>query len=68
MKPLALAPMFASVIQRDLTLALRRRSDALTTFFFFVIVVSSCPASHAGTRLEPAMCCDRLRERYEAGD
>ena len=43
MKPLALAPMFASVVRRDLTLALRRRSDALTTFFFFVIVVSLFP-------------------------
>jgi len=43
MTPLALAPMFASVVRRDLTLALRRRSDALTTFFFFVIVVSLFP-------------------------
>lgn len=43
MKPLALGPMFAAMVRRDLTLALRRRSDALTTFFFFVIVVSLFP-------------------------
>jgi len=52
MKPLALAPMFASVVRRDLTLALRRRSDALTTFFFFVIVVSLFPM---GISPEPSM-------------
>jgi heme exporter protein B len=43
MRALALAPILASVVRRDLTLALRRRSDALTTFFFFVIVVSLFP-------------------------
>lgn len=43
MTALGLAPVFAAVIRRDLTLALRRRSDALTTFFFFVIVVSLFP-------------------------
>jgi len=31
------------VIQRDLMLAMRRRSDVLTTLFFFVIVVSLFP-------------------------
>ncbi len=31
------------VIVRDLTLALRRRSDVLTTLFFFIIVVSLFP-------------------------
>jgi heme exporter protein B len=31
------------VVRRDLTLALRRRSDVLTTLFFFVIVVSLFP-------------------------
>ena len=35
--------MFAAVVRRDLTLALRRRSDVLTTLFFFVIVVSLFP-------------------------
>ena len=43
MTALGLAPVFAAVIRRDLTLALRRRSDVLTTFFFFVIVVSLFP-------------------------
>lgn len=31
------------VVQRDITLALRRRADVLTTLFFFVIVVSLFP-------------------------
>jgi len=43
MTGLGLAPVFAAVVARDLTLALRRRSDVLTTFFFFVIVVSLFP-------------------------
>jgi heme exporter protein B len=43
MTALGLAPVFASVVRRDLTLALRRRSDVLTTLFFFVIVVSLFP-------------------------
>ena len=38
-----LAPVLAAVVRRDLTLALRRRSDVLTTLFFFVIVVSLFP-------------------------
>ncbi|MDC8444371.1 MAG: heme exporter protein CcmB [Nitrosomonas sp.] len=33
------------IIQRDLLLAIRRRSDVLTTLFFFVIVVSLFPLS-----------------------
>ncbi len=37
--------MFFWVIQRDLLLAIRRRSDVLTTLFFFVIVVSLFPLS-----------------------
>jgi heme exporter protein B len=43
MNALGLAPVLASVVRRDLTLALRRRSDVLTTFFFFIIVVSLFP-------------------------
>lgn len=43
MTALGLAPVFAAVVRRDLTLALRRRSDVLTTFFFFIIVVSLFP-------------------------
>ncbi len=43
MTVLGLAPVFAAVVRRDLTLALRRRSDVLTTLFFFVIVVSLFP-------------------------
>lgn len=39
----ALWPVFASVVQRDLLLAMRRRSDVLTTFFFFIIVASLFP-------------------------
>lgn len=35
--------VFACVLTRDLTLALRRRTDVLTTLFFFVIVVSLFP-------------------------
>ncbi len=35
--------IFRCVLHRDLTLALRRRSDVLTTLFFFVIVVSLFP-------------------------
>lgn len=35
--------MFLWIIQRDLLLAMRRRSDVLTTLFFFVIVVSLFP-------------------------
>jgi heme exporter protein B len=43
MTALGLAPVFVAVVRRDLTLALRRRSDVLTTLFFFVIVVSLFP-------------------------
>ncbi|HTS55289.1 MAG TPA: heme exporter protein CcmB [Burkholderiales bacterium] len=43
MRPLSLARVCAAVVGRDLTLALRRRSDVLTTFFFFVIVVGLFP-------------------------
>jgi heme exporter protein B len=35
--------VFASLLQRDLLLAVRRRSDVGTTFFFFIIVVSLFP-------------------------
>lgn len=35
--------MLITLIQRDLLLAYRRRSDVLTTLFFFVIVVSLFP-------------------------
>ena len=34
---------FRTIVLRDLTLAMRRRSDVLTTLFFFVIVVSLFP-------------------------
>lgn len=34
---------FRAILMRDLTLALRRRSDIFTTLFFFVIVVSLFP-------------------------
>jgi heme exporter protein B len=34
---------FLAIVRRDLTLAMRRRSDVLTTLFFFVIVVSLFP-------------------------
>ena len=35
--------VFRAIVRRDLTLAMRRRSDVLTTLFFFVIVVSLFP-------------------------
>jgi heme exporter protein B len=35
--------VFSCVLTRDLTLALRRRTDVLTTLFFFIIVVSLFP-------------------------
>lgn len=34
---------FFCILRRDLTLALRRRTDVLTTLFFFIIVVSLFP-------------------------
>ena len=34
---------FLSLLRRDITLAMRRRTDVLTTLFFFVIVVSLFP-------------------------
>ncbi|MGF1644135.1 MAG: heme exporter protein CcmB [Thiotrichales bacterium] len=34
---------FVTVLSRDLTLAMRRRTDVLTTLFFFIIVVSLFP-------------------------
>jgi len=37
--------MFRWLVRRDLTLAWRRRADALSTLFFFVIVVSLFPLS-----------------------
>lgn len=43
MSGLSLQAVLAAVVRRELTLALRRRSDVLTTFFFFVIVVSLFP-------------------------
>jgi len=52
MNTLGLAPALATIVRRDLILALRRRSDVLTTFFFFVIVVSLFPL---GVGPEPAM-------------
>ena len=51
MNTLGLAPALATIVRRDLILALRRRSDVLTTFFFFVIVVSLFPL---GVGPEPA--------------
>lgn len=35
--------VFRTLVRRDLTLAMRRRTDMLTTLFFFVIVVSLFP-------------------------
>jgi heme exporter protein B len=34
---------FVTIVRRDITLAMRRRSDLFTTLFFFVIVVSLFP-------------------------
>ncbi|HHL18206.1 MAG TPA: heme exporter protein CcmB [Thiothrix sp.] len=35
--------VFKTILGRDLTLAMRRKTDILTTFFFFVIVISIFP-------------------------
>jgi len=35
--------IFLAIVQRDLTLALRRRSDVMSALFFFIIVVSLFP-------------------------
>ncbi len=43
--------IFFAVVSRDITLALRRRTDVLTTLFFFVIVVSLFPLG-VGTEKE----------------
>ncbi|MBK1645628.1 heme exporter protein CcmB [Thiocapsa imhoffii] len=43
--------VFWCILHRDLTLALRRRTDVLTTLFFFIIVVSLFPLG-VGTEKE----------------
>jgi len=40
---MAMFEIIRTIIMRDLTLAMRRRSDVMTTLFFFVIVVSLFP-------------------------
>jgi heme exporter protein B len=40
---MAMFEIIRTIINRDLTLAMRRRSDVMTTLFFFVIVVSLFP-------------------------
>lgn len=40
---MAMFEAFLTLLMRDLTLAMRRRSDMLTTLFFFVIVVTLFP-------------------------
>ena len=40
---MAMFEAFRTIVLRDLTLAMRRRSDVFTTLFFFVIVVSLFP-------------------------
>ncbi len=40
---MAMLRVFWCILTRDLTLAMRRRTDVLTTLFFFVIVVSLFP-------------------------
>ncbi len=42
---------FRCIVMRDLTLAMRRRTDVLTTMFFFIIVVSLFPLG-VGTEKE----------------
>lgn len=42
---------FAIIVARDLTLAMRRKTDVLTTLFFFVIVISLFPLG-VGTEKE----------------
>jgi len=40
---MAMFEIMRAIVMRDLTLAMRRRSDVMTTLFFFVIVVSLFP-------------------------
>jgi len=42
---------FTTIVRRDLTLAMRRKTDVLTTLFFFVIVISLFPLG-VGTEKE----------------
>jgi heme exporter protein B len=51
MNKLSLYSLFILVIRRDLTLAMRRRADALTTLIFFVLVVSLFPLA-VGSELD----------------
>ncbi|HQS58012.1 MAG: heme exporter protein CcmB [Gallionellales bacterium 35-53-114] len=51
MSNLSLHGLMALVISRDLTLAMRRRSDVLTTLIFFVMVVSLFPLA-VGSEIE----------------
>ncbi len=43
--------IFRTIVVRDLTLAMRRKTDVLTTLFFFVIVISLFPLG-VGTEKE----------------
>lgn len=43
MKKIGAFGVFAAVVRRDLTLAMRQKSEVLTTLFFFVIVASLFP-------------------------
>ena len=43
--------VFRCVLMRDITLAMRRRTDVMTTLFFFLIVVSLFPLG-VGTEKE----------------
>lgn len=43
MKPISTFAVLGAVVRRDLTIALRQKSEVLTTLFFFVIVASLFP-------------------------
>ena len=43
MKRLSILAVLGAVVRRDLTIALRQKSEVLTTLFFFVIVASLFP-------------------------
>ncbi len=45
MKQLSLFSIFFSLLRRDIMLAIRRKTDALTPLFFFVIVITLFPLS-----------------------
>lgn len=55
---------FFTVLNRDITLALRRRTDIFTVLFFFIIVVSLFPL---GVGFEADMFSMMVRQNQSPG-